>query len=216
MALVNGPLFSLGASGQVGKAIVYSKWKGRDYVREYVIPANPRTMPQIFQRSMLGALSRWWAGLASAAGAQSSWAALASAKNISMFNAMLSYNLDRETLAQWPVGDLDAGSTYTGSIVSVVGSSPETGRLVATANLGGDTVASDLVLFTLGTAGGANTTANTPRRIIGGVCPGASADLASIDVAGLDPGTYFVGAVIIGPDGDKTAIEYTASGVVVA
>jgi len=41
MARVTGPLFSMDASGQVGKAIVFAKWKGRAYVREYVIPENP-------------------------------------------------------------------------------------------------------------------------------------------------------------------------------
>jgi len=41
MARVTGPLFSMDASGQLGKAIVFAKWKGRAYCREYVIPENP-------------------------------------------------------------------------------------------------------------------------------------------------------------------------------
>lgn len=47
MARVKAPLFSLDASGQLGEAIVYSKWKGREYVREYTIPQNPNSPAQV-------------------------------------------------------------------------------------------------------------------------------------------------------------------------
>lgn len=50
MAKLKSPLLSLGASGQLGKSIVFTPWKGLDNVREYVIPANPRTSGQNTQR----------------------------------------------------------------------------------------------------------------------------------------------------------------------
>jgi len=53
MAKLKGPLFSLGASQQLGKALVYFTWKGLNVVREYVIPSNPKTDPQKKQRSYL-------------------------------------------------------------------------------------------------------------------------------------------------------------------
>ncbi len=53
MAKLKGPLFSLGASQQLGKALVYFPWKGLNVVREYVIPANPRTAGQTTQRGYL-------------------------------------------------------------------------------------------------------------------------------------------------------------------
>jgi hypothetical protein len=46
MALTTAPLFSLGASGSIGKAIVYSKWKGLSYARQHVVPSNPRSVGQ--------------------------------------------------------------------------------------------------------------------------------------------------------------------------
>ncbi|MBA7658130.1 hypothetical protein ES703_66078 [subsurface metagenome] len=55
MAKLKAPLLSLGASGAIGKSIVFFPWKGIDAVREYVIPANPKTDPQILQRSYLTA-----------------------------------------------------------------------------------------------------------------------------------------------------------------
>lgn len=55
MAKLKGPLFSLGAQGAIGKALVYFGWKGIDAVREYVIPANPKTAAQNTQRGYLAA-----------------------------------------------------------------------------------------------------------------------------------------------------------------
>lgn len=53
MAKLKAPLMSLGASGAIGKALVYFGWKGLDVVREYVVPANPKTTGQTTQRGYL-------------------------------------------------------------------------------------------------------------------------------------------------------------------
>lgn len=55
MAILKAPLMSLGASQQLGKALVFFNWKGLDVVREYVIPTNPKTAPQTTQRGYLTA-----------------------------------------------------------------------------------------------------------------------------------------------------------------
>ncbi|GAI66443.1 unnamed protein product, partial [marine sediment metagenome] len=47
-------------SGQAGKAGVFAKWKGRQYRRKYVIPANPKTTMQIAVRnSFTNAVTAW-------------------------------------------------------------------------------------------------------------------------------------------------------------
>lgn len=53
MAKLKAPLFSLGAAGALGKALVYFPWKGIDCVREYVIPSNPKSTAQNTQRGYL-------------------------------------------------------------------------------------------------------------------------------------------------------------------
>lgn len=58
MARTTGPLFSLTASGSLGKTIVYSIWKGRSYVRSLVIPQNNRTALQQLTRGFLGAIAK--------------------------------------------------------------------------------------------------------------------------------------------------------------
>lgn len=53
MAKLKAPLLSLGASGQIGKSLVFFPWKGVDAVREYVVPANPKSAGQLTQRGYL-------------------------------------------------------------------------------------------------------------------------------------------------------------------
>jgi len=53
-------------SGQAGKAGVFAKWKGRQYRRKYVIPANPRTTMQTTVRNhFTNAVALWhtWSSL---------------------------------------------------------------------------------------------------------------------------------------------------------
>ena len=60
MAKTRAPLFGFGASGKLGKALVFGTWKGLDVAREYVIPANPQTAAQTTQRGYLGdAVDAW-------------------------------------------------------------------------------------------------------------------------------------------------------------
>ncbi len=90
MATVKGPLFSLGASGTLAGAIVFSTWKGRPYVREHVVPANPKSQAQLGVRQMLKFLSQYWDSLTP--GEQADWEEPAAVTNISPFNAFIAYN----------------------------------------------------------------------------------------------------------------------------
>lgn len=55
MAKLRAPLFSFGASGQIGDALVYFNWKGLNVVRQKVIPTNPNTSLQQTQRGYITA-----------------------------------------------------------------------------------------------------------------------------------------------------------------
>jgi hypothetical protein len=55
---VSGPMHSDGASGSFGKALVFSIWKGRNYVRTLVTPSNPSSADQITARKYLGSLAK--------------------------------------------------------------------------------------------------------------------------------------------------------------
>lgn len=90
MARVTGPLFSLDASGKVGGALVFSRWKGRSYVRRLVIPANPKSGSQVGMRAMMAFLAQQWTNVSSAD--KTTWSTLAEAISVSPFNAYVQLN----------------------------------------------------------------------------------------------------------------------------
>lgn len=93
MAKVHGPLFSLAASGTVAKAITFGIWKGRPWVRQRVIPANPRSALQVSMRAMMKFIAQNWADIGDTP--QASWEDRAKLTNISPFNAYCSANQRR-------------------------------------------------------------------------------------------------------------------------
>lgn len=55
MAKWKSPLFS-DIRNKLGENVVFSMWKGRPYMREYVVPANPNTLKQIANRLHMAAI----------------------------------------------------------------------------------------------------------------------------------------------------------------
>ena len=58
MAKVSAPLMSMSASGKLADAIVFFTWKGRNVVRQWLIPANPQTTAQGDRRIICGGTGR--------------------------------------------------------------------------------------------------------------------------------------------------------------
>lgn len=110
MARVTGPLFSLDASGTVGKAMTFSKWKGLNYVRLRVIPANPQTASQVSQRNTLTAATSCWKHEFSVdAISKASWNVSASGTGMSGFNRFTSVFIRTNTQKEspWTVPDVE-------------------------------------------------------------------------------------------------------------
>jgi hypothetical protein len=87
MARTTGPLFSLDASGSVAKTIVFSKWKGRSYVRRHAIPSNPNTPLQQGMRSVLKYITQHYVDLSDAQILQ--WKNAGAVDNITPLNAQV-------------------------------------------------------------------------------------------------------------------------------
>lgn len=60
MAGLTGPLFSLSARGTIGQTLTYATWRGIDYVRQRVVPANPNTTGQQDVRNTFSMLMETW------------------------------------------------------------------------------------------------------------------------------------------------------------
>jgi hypothetical protein len=200
MAIVKGPAMSLDASGSLGGAIVFSKWKGRNYVRALVTPANPRSGSQTGFRQSMKFLSQNWAGLS--AGEKATWLTRAQDMIVSNFNAYTSYNQKRwrnfltpskedpaaeaSTPATAPTGAAVAGVRMATVTLTDTGTAPDWGYL----------------LF---------------RSLSTGFTPGISNAIASFpwDVAGttdyvdtpMEPGTYYYRSRGFNDDGIAGALD---------
>ena len=114
MARVKGPLFSLDASGSLAKTVTYSKWKGRNYTRQHVIPQNPQSTNQVNVRVAWDLIVKYWQ--ANVGTLQAPWDAFAVQFQMSGFNQFISRGMDAY-VAQ-------LGTSTTASSVSQGGDPP--------------------------------------------------------------------------------------------
>jgi len=117
MVKLYAPLFSLGASGTIGKAVTFSNWKGIAYARQRVVPANPKSVLQVSVRAMMRFLSQAWTDIGSTP--QGSWDAPAAATNVSPFNAYIKHNLQRWREFQPPSQTHPAPETGTEPVATL-------------------------------------------------------------------------------------------------
>lgn len=109
MARVTGPLHSDTASGTFAKSMTFATWKGRPYVRERVIPANPKSAMQTGIRAMMSFLATQWK--AKVLPKWTGWTDDAVARGISTYNAFVSFNLLRWQLFKGPTQEYPAVET---------------------------------------------------------------------------------------------------------
>lgn len=118
MVKVLGPAFSMDASGSLAGALVFSKWKGRNYIRQLVTPANPKSGGQVGMRAAFKFLTQQWASLS--APNQATWEDRADDMVASAFNAYLSYNQKRWRNFKGMSKDDPAIDTADGSTLGVL------------------------------------------------------------------------------------------------
>lgn len=124
MAKLKGPLFSFGARGQLGEALVYFPWKGIHCVRTYVVPANPNTSDQQTQRTLFEGAVDDWHDVALDADDVAAWKRRAAVKPSPMsgFNAFVGEHVDIGVAGETPNMGYDGGltddadHTFSGSI----------------------------------------------------------------------------------------------------
>lgn len=125
MAKLTAPLMSLGARGTIGKAITFSAWKGVDYARQRVIPANPKTAAQSETRNTFKTLNEMFKIMGTLAKAP--WASAATGQPFTDRNRFIQANLPALK------GDADM-TAFQGSPGSLAGLPPVS--VVAAQNVG--------------------------------------------------------------------------------
>jgi len=110
VAKTTAPALSFGASGQIASTMVYSKWRGRQYVRRHVTPSNPQTAEQDLTRNAFSWLQAVYKVAPSLF--TDAWVAYARGKVLTDRNAFTKYNLP--TLR--PASDLTAFAFSPGAL----------------------------------------------------------------------------------------------------
>lgn len=136
MGKVTAPLLSFDASGTIAKSVTFAKWRGVNYARQRVIPANPDSVDQQATRGTFAWLNNLWRYMPAVV--QESWTAYASGQPMTNRNAFIKQNLS----------GLIGESDLTNFVMSVAAKSgPVGGTLTITP--GNDQVQLDLVAPTL-------------------------------------------------------------------
>lgn len=91
MSNVKAPLLSFDAGGQIAKSLVFAKWKGRPYVRQYVIPSNPNSAAQQLTRNTFRFLSALWSYMP--AGSIGAWELYAANSRFTPTNGFMKKNV---------------------------------------------------------------------------------------------------------------------------
>lgn len=121
MARTTGPLLSMDASGSVGNSITFAKWKGRNYVRRYAVPANPRSVGQTSIRTAMKYYTAMWKNYQ--AGLEGEYTLQAQSQKISPFNAFTRAGMKNwkssiiisDTATEVSFGTTSANMTLTGT-----------------------------------------------------------------------------------------------------
>lgn len=117
MVKLTGPCFSFEASGTLANTVTFSRWKGRAYARQRVVPANPKSALQVSVRAMLRFLSQAWIAIGSTP--QGTWDDLAAASQISPFNAYVGRNGSRFREFQAPSQSYPAAESGTEPVATL-------------------------------------------------------------------------------------------------
>jgi len=200
MVKLNGPMFSLEASGSVGGTLTYASWKGRAYARQLVQPTNPRSAGQTGMRSMFAFLSKQWTNISS--GDQATFDADAEAKSISPFNSYMALNMGRHK------NYLPPSQTFTPAAAS-------TPLTVTTMTLSGGEAyvnieltpsgATDIWGFEIYRDTAEITTPNNGNIIA--VIEADGTNAVSYNDTGLAAGTYHYRAAVINDDGIRGTVK---------
>jgi hypothetical protein len=207
MARVEGPLFSLEASGTIGDAVTYSRWKGIPYARKRVIPANPKSAKQTGIRAMFAFIAAFWDSIATLD--QATWDTLAASLNISPFNAYVRENQKRWIDGNTPTQAYPAAEASTALTVTTQTLTGGTGAATIEITPSGSTDIWGIAIYRETAA----ITAPSRNNLIK-VLPADGANPVTYVDSGLAPGTYHYRAGVINTDGKAGTIHADGSAVV--
>ncbi len=208
MVKVTGPLGGFDASGSLAGSIVFSKWKGRNYVRRLVKPSNPKSGAQVGVRAMFKFLAQQWA--TNGATPQASWNSLADATTITPFNAYMATNQKTWGNFETPTQTYPAAKSDTPHAIDTFTAVAGVRQITITVNTDeADEVAWGIIIFK------STTTGFTPgiSNAIAVIKAEDSTDVTYVDTP-LEADTYYYDCKPFSLDGNVGALKGEISATV--
>lgn len=205
MARVNGPLHSDDAHGQLAHSLVFAKWKGRNYTRQYVTPNNPKAAKQVGVRAMFRYLTQWWANSANRA----DWDALAAQKEISAFNAYIQFNMNLWDDSDPPSDAYPNAQTACTVTVSTFTTTGEQGAVNISATPSGGVGHEAVIIF----RDDAEITVPSRTKVIAVLQTNGASAVTHVD-SDLEAGTYHYRAAFINLAGGMGTVKADQTAVV--
>lgn len=185
MVRLFAPALSLGASGTIGEALTFATWKGRAYLRERVIPSNPKSQAQWGIRSMLRFLSQEWSGLSAAD--KATWETLAESQAISPFNAYVQQNMYRWRDFLTPSADYPAAGGGTPAAITATTTLPVGKLIVSQVTLGAGADQWGVIVYVDPVTGFTPSRGNARY-----IAAAAASGITALSFGPFDPGTYYL------------------------
>jgi hypothetical protein len=186
--------------------MVFSKWKGRNYVRSHTNPAQPRTGSQVGVRAMFKFLSKCWTAMSALN--KASWDTLAKQMNVSAFNAFQSVNQKRWRNFLTPSKNSAIANAATAPSAPTLTATAAVRQITIAATHGTNAPDFGYTIFRSLTTGFTSAFSNCVQVVgVDGAGDGSWVDTP------LDPGTYYYKAVPFMADGKvgTTSTQATAT-----
>jgi hypothetical protein len=187
MAIVKGPLFSVGAKGQFAKTIIYEEWKGRTYAKEYKVPGLTRYPAQRAVRAIIKFLSQQWPILQTIYPAMNyqPWYDLAAERQTSAIAEFCRYNSERILAGRAPSATYPATEQLTYGTIAACVFTAGVGYIQAVTNWDFMDAGWDLMLYMRSAVG-----TPTARELGAIIAPPTSGENYTATIENVEPGTY--------------------------
>jgi len=145
MATVRGPLNSLSAQGQLGKALIYQKGSKGTHVKAFATPRQTKSIDQKYTKARLKIASIIWGFIAEEY--QNEWANEAQRQGLTKQNAMIQSNIERLTAGAYPLASPNYPATQPSPFLTSIIGQIYKGRAVISGNIFGTLDSQDIVML---------------------------------------------------------------------
>lgn len=141
MSKLKSPLLSLGSRGSIGDALTYQERQGYTFARDKPIPANPRSLPQMYQRWLYEDYAYLWTQASVAT--KQEYATAGSRHHLTGFQYWMKYQLTYlpDIVGLWhldrELGAIASDSSRNANHGVVIGASPVDGVIDGALNFDG-------------------------------------------------------------------------------